>query len=147
MIGVDLFGSEAVAGKSLGTDLAKGKFDSTRAFGLGTPPMPMTEDACQELVQDWKAVSLTRMNELLTKYETLSASQDVLEEYLGKARELLRGLPGSHGRSGLLGLNRLFWHDKSESAGCVRLTAAYDYDRTSGVARKRSEPRGTGGGN
>src|SRR6266404_7814697 len=100
---VDLFGSESIAGKSLGTDLAKGK--------LTLPVLLAWERAdandrrrLQALVQNWKAVSLKRMNELLTKYETLSASQDVLEEYLGKARELLRGLPGSHGRSGLLGL-------------------------------------------
>jgi geranylgeranyl pyrophosphate synthase len=44
------------------------------------------------------------MNELLAKYETLSASQEILEQYLGKARELLRSFPGSNGRSGLLGL-------------------------------------------
>src|SRR6266481_1102936 len=68
---VDLFGSEAVAGKSLGTDLAKGK--------LTLPVLLAWERAdtndqrrLQELVQDWKSVSLKGLNELLTKYETLS---------------------------------------------------------------------------
>src|SRR6267378_2476923 len=91
---VDLFGSETAAGKSLGTDLAKGK--------LTLPVLVAWERAdatdrrrLQELVQNWKPVSLKPTNELLAKYETLSAAQEIIEEYLDKARELLRRLPGS----------------------------------------------------
>jgi octaprenyl-diphosphate synthase len=100
---VDLFGSEAAAGKSLGTDLAKGK--------LTLPVLLAWERAdgndrrrLQELVQDWNAVSLKRMNELLVRYETLESSLGIMQQYLQTARDLLRGLPGSNGRSGLLGL-------------------------------------------
>src|SRR5438477_2421139 len=68
---VDLFGSEAVAGKSLGTDLAKGK--------LTLPVLLLWERAgvadrahLQELVRVWQSGSMKRMAELLAKYETLA---------------------------------------------------------------------------
>src|SRR6266446_1736876 len=73
---VDLFGSEMTAGKSLGTDLAKGK--------LTLPVLLLWERAdaadrarLQELVQGWQPGSMKRMAELLTKYETLSATQKI----------------------------------------------------------------------
>src|SRR5439155_1599874 len=78
---VDLFGSEAAAGKSLGTDLAKGK--------LTLPVLLLIERTNREerkeledLVQDWQAGSINRLNGLLNKYDTLSASLEVLHQYL-----------------------------------------------------------------
>src|SRR6266446_1922407 len=100
---VDLFGSEAAAGKSLGTDLAKGK--------LTLPVLLLWERAdgpdrahLQELVQGWQTGSMKRMAELLTKYETLSATQKIIEQYLEKARYALGVLSASNGLTGLLGL-------------------------------------------
>jgi len=100
---VDLFGSEAVAGKSLGTDLAKGK--------LTLPVLLLWERAdgadrerMRELIQTWQAGSLKRMGELLSKYETLSPSLEIIQKYLEKARYALGVLPASNGRAGLLGL-------------------------------------------
>jgi octaprenyl-diphosphate synthase len=100
---VDLFGSEAVAGKSLGTDLAKGK--------LTLPVLLLWERAdaadrasLQELVEGWQADSMTRLGALLEKYDTLGASLEIIHQYLEKARQTLRALPASDGRSGLLGL-------------------------------------------
>src|SRR5713101_2494886 len=93
---VDLFGSEAAAGKSLGTDLAKGKLTLPVLLAWERADGP-DRNRLQELVQHWKAGSLKRMNELLTRYETLGASVEMLEEYLGKARQSLRGLPASNG--------------------------------------------------
>src|ERR1051325_1411421 len=93
---VDLFGSEAAAGKSLGTDLAKGKLTLPilllweRADVAGRRHLP-------ELVQDWRNGSLKRMNELLAKYDTLSGSLEILEQYLRGARGFVNGLPGSNG--------------------------------------------------
>src|SRR5208283_4995119 len=67
---IDLFGSEAAAGKSLGTDLAKGK--------LTLPVLLLWERAdtadrlrLQELVEAWQNNSLKAMAELLAKYDTL----------------------------------------------------------------------------
>ncbi len=112
---VDLFGSEAAAGKSLGTDLAKGKL--TLPVLLAWERADATDRRrLQELVQNWKPVSLKPMNELLAKYETLSAAQEIIEEYLGKARELLPRLPGSEGRMGLLGLSH-YLARQSEALG------------------------------
>jgi len=100
---VDLFGSEASAGKSLGTDLAKGK--------LTLPILLVWERAdakdrarLQELVQGWQAASIEQISELLFKYEALNASIEIVHQYLEQSRRILRGLPASTGRTGLLGL-------------------------------------------
>jgi octaprenyl-diphosphate synthase len=100
---VDLFGSEAAAGKSLGMDLAKGK--------LTLPVLLLWERAdaadrarVRELVEGWQADSMTRLGSLLAKYETLGASLDIIHQYLEKARQTLRVLPASNGRTGLSGL-------------------------------------------
>jgi octaprenyl-diphosphate synthase len=100
---VDLFGSEAAAGKSLGTDLAKGK--------LTLPVLLLWELAdasdrarVRELVDGWQVEAMKPMTELLAKYETLGASLEIIHQYLRQARQLLRRLPASNGRSGLVGL-------------------------------------------
>ncbi len=72
---VDLFGSEAAAGKSLGTDLAKGKL--TLPVLLLWERADAADRAClQELVGGWQADSMMRLGELLAKYDTLAASLD-----------------------------------------------------------------------
>src|SRR5713101_8229308 len=98
---VDLFGSEAVAGKSLGTDLAKGK--------LTLPVLLLRERAdaadrvrLQGLVGAWHAGSMKGMAELLAKYATLNSSLEIVHQYLEKARHILQALPPSNGRKGLL---------------------------------------------
>src|SRR5947199_112368 len=100
---VDMFGSEAAAGKSLGTDLAKGK--------LTLPVLLLWERAdeadrrrIQELVQGWQSGSMKRMAKLLAQYETLSPSLQTIHQYLEQARRWLRSLPASEGGAGLLGL-------------------------------------------
>jgi octaprenyl-diphosphate synthase len=100
---IDLFGSETVAGKSLGTDLAKGK--------LTLPVLLLWERAdradrgrLQELVEVWRSDSLQHVAELLAKHETLSGSLDIIHQYLAKAGQFLRVLPSSKGRAGLLRL-------------------------------------------
>src|SRR6266571_3386907 len=100
---VDLFGSEAVAGKSLGTDLAKGK--------LTLPVLLLWERAdaadrarLQGLVGAWQNDSMERMTKLFAQYETLGTALETIHEYLEIARQRLRSLPASDGRAGLLGL-------------------------------------------
>ena len=100
---VDLFGSEAAAGKSLGTDLAKGK--------LTLPVLLLWERAdaadrsrVQELVDGWQGDSMKRMTELLAKHETLPASLGIIDQYLQRARQVLRRSPAPNGWSGLIGL-------------------------------------------
>jgi octaprenyl-diphosphate synthase len=100
---VDLFGSEAIAGKSLGTDLAKGK--------LTLPVLLVWEKAnaeeqrrLKQMVEDWKGASFRELKALLLKYQALDASLGIIREYLWKAGEALQSLPHSEGRTGLLAL-------------------------------------------
>jgi len=100
---VDLYGSEAVAGKSLGTDLAKGK--------LTLPVLLLWERAnaedralIQDLIQNWQPGAVTRMSALLARYETLAPSRESIHEHLEKARQALRELPESGGRASLFGV-------------------------------------------
>jgi octaprenyl-diphosphate synthase len=100
---VDLFGSESAAGKSLGTDLAKGK--------LTLPVLLLWERAkagdrarLRRWVESWQSDSLKPMVELLAKHDTLSASLEIMRQYLAKARRFLEGLPPSPGRAGLFDL-------------------------------------------
>jgi octaprenyl-diphosphate synthase len=100
---VDLFGTEAVAGKSLGTDLAKGK--------LTLPMLLLWERANEsertrldDLIRNWQADGITQVSALLAKYDTLSPATETIHQYLHKARQLLLTLPESHGRASLIGL-------------------------------------------
>jgi octaprenyl-diphosphate synthase len=100
---IDLFGSEAAAGKSLGTDLAKGK--------LTLPVLLVWERAdaadreqLQTLVQGWQPASMNQMAKLLAKYDTLPAALELMRQYLGRSRQALDSLPASKGCAGLLGL-------------------------------------------
>src|SRR5437763_2037875 len=82
---VDLFGSEAAAGKSLGTDLAKGKL-TLPVLLLRERADPDDRERMRELIQGWEASSIKRIGELLVKYESLSASLEIIQQYLEKAR-------------------------------------------------------------
>jgi octaprenyl-diphosphate synthase len=100
---LDLFGSEAAAGKSLGTDLAKGKL-TLPVLLLCERAAPADGERLQGLVRAWQAGSMRGMAALLAKYETLPASLEILRRYLDQARQILMDFSPSHGRSGLLGL-------------------------------------------
>lgn len=100
---VDLFGSESTAGKSLGTDLAKGK--------LTLPLLVLWERAdesdrarLRESLCDFPSENPADIRALLAKYETLAPSIENVHEYLRRARERLAILPESAGRASLLGL-------------------------------------------
>ena len=115
---VDLFGTEAAAGKSLGTDLAKGK--------LTLPLLLAWERASaadrrklEKLVETWQTASMPRVSELLTKYETLGPSLEIIEQYLDRARETLRTLPESSGRAGLSGLTEYLTRQTTALGDCV----------------------------
>ncbi len=97
---VDLFGTEQKAGKSLGTDLAKGKL--TYPVLLAWERANAADRARLEaMVQDWQPGAFVSVNELLARHETLGPSRELIERYLGQARQCLRALPESAGRAGL----------------------------------------------
>ena len=115
---VDLFGTEAAAGKSLGMDLAKGK--------LTWPVLLAWERASaadrvrlEQLVENWQPENLSGVNELLARYETFEPSLAMVTHYLEQARRVLRILPESGGRAGLLGLAHFLEQQTGALAVCI----------------------------
>jgi octaprenyl-diphosphate synthase len=116
---VDLFGSEEVAGKSLGTDLAKGK--------LTWPVLLAWERAnfadktqLGNWVKEWQPGNFFPVKELLIKYETFEPSREVVNRYLDQARRALRVLPESDGHTGLLQMADFLAQQTDALAVCVR---------------------------
>jgi octaprenyl-diphosphate synthase len=100
---VDLFGSETAAGKSLGTDLAKGKL--TWPVLLAWERASVADRTTLEnLIRSWQPENLSAVNELLARYETFEPSRQVIAKYLEQSRQALQALPESSGRAGLFGL-------------------------------------------
>jgi len=100
---VDLFGTEAEAGKSLGTDLAKGKL--TWPVLLAWERANVADRAALEnLIVKWQPENLAAVNALLAKYETFEPSINEIKRYLELARRALRVLPASPGQAGLMEL-------------------------------------------
>ena len=102
---VDLFGVESQVGKSLGTDLAKGKL-TLPVLLLWQRADPDDRAWLERLVREWPPGGLDRVTELLNRYGTLPPSLEAVHEQLEKAGEYLRALPESAGRAGLLGATR-----------------------------------------
>jgi len=100
---VDLFGTEAEAGKSLGTDLAKGKltWPVLLAWERATPA---DRKKLEHLIQNWEHKNLLAVNALLAQYETFEPSVGEIQRFLDQARRALRGVPDSAGRAGLSAL-------------------------------------------
>jgi octaprenyl-diphosphate synthase len=97
---VDLFGSEAEAGKSLGTDLTKGK--------LTWPVLQAWERAdaadraaLEQMISNWQPEHFPVVKALLIKHGTLEPSVRVIHQFLDRARRALRVLPASAGATGL----------------------------------------------
>lgn len=100
---VDLFGSELAAGKSLGTDLAKGKL-TLPVLLLWERANGADREQLQELVHNCRNGALSEVAGLLSKYETLAPSLKSVHHYLEIARHALCELPESRGRNSLLGV-------------------------------------------
>jgi octaprenyl-diphosphate synthase len=100
---LDVFGSEVAAGKSLGTDLAKGK--------LTLPLIWLTERSDEDerrrllaWLQDWKPEYFPKLTEELLAQRALAECQRVVQQHLHAARQKLAALPQNGQKSGLLGL-------------------------------------------
>jgi octaprenyl-diphosphate synthase len=113
---VDVFGSEAVAGKSLGTDLAKGK--------LTLPVLLFWERASaaeraklEQLIHKWGPGCFAEVLALLERRETLGEALEIIHQYLNQAREILNALP--EGRDGLLGLTEYLARQADTLGGCA----------------------------
>ena len=74
---VDLFGSEAGAGKSLGTDLAKGKLTWPVLLAWESAS-PADRARLEKMIQHWQPANLSAVNELLVKYESFEPTLKVI---------------------------------------------------------------------
>jgi octaprenyl-diphosphate synthase len=100
---VDLFGTEAEAGKSLGTDLAKGKL--TWPVLLAWERASVANRAkLEQMIENWEPKKLMSVNAMLAKYDTFEPSIKEIQRFLDQARRALRVLPESPGRTGLSAL-------------------------------------------
>jgi octaprenyl-diphosphate synthase len=104
---IDIFGSESEVGKSLGTDLAKGKL---------TLPILQTWEAAKEtsraelrhIVENWEIASLSRLKEMMVQYDILNRSIDTIRHHHGKAVRALNLLPEDFDVYGLRKLTEYF---------------------------------------
>jgi octaprenyl-diphosphate synthase len=97
---VDVFGTEAHAGKSLGTDLAKGKITLPLLVAIERG----TAAECRKLhqmIHQWSAHDLTELLGWLRRCDALNESRAVLDRYLDAARRTLAVLDEAPGRSAL----------------------------------------------
>ncbi|HEV2319636.1 MAG TPA: polyprenyl synthetase family protein [Verrucomicrobiae bacterium] len=115
---VDLFGTEAEAGKSLGTDLAKGK--------LTWPVLLAWERAdavdkkrLESWIENWQPENFALVNELLVRYETFEPSVEVIVKKLAQARSSLNILPENAGRDGLLELTEFLSQQIANLTVCI----------------------------
>ena len=102
---MDLFGSEIVAEKSLGTDLAKGKL-TLPVLLLWERAVPKDRARLEALIQNWQESAMAQVGAMLSQYDTLPPSIQSIHHYLERARQMLRGMPESHGRSCLHALTK-----------------------------------------
>ena len=98
---VDLFGSEAVVGKSLGTDLAKGKLTLPVLLFLERADAS-EKNRAQELIANCRAQEFADVLKLLSQRDILADSVEVIEQYLDKARQTLATLPDGAGLASLV---------------------------------------------
>ncbi len=97
---VDLFGSEEMAGKSLGTDLAKGKLTLPMLL-LWERASAKDRERVQQMLENWNASFMKQVADLLAKYDTLTPSLETMRQVLGEARRALDSVGNEAGRAGL----------------------------------------------
>jgi len=100
---LDVFGSEAAAGKSLGTDLAKGK--------LTLPVIWLTERCgnaergeLNAWLKDWKPQYFPKLLAALLAHDALAECRRAVQQHVQAAGQQLAGLPENLARTGLFGL-------------------------------------------
>src|SRR5205085_7798309 len=100
---LDLFGSEELVGKSLGTDLLSGK--------LTLPILILLEqgtDAEQarirSLIEDWNPKNFSEIFELLRRYNALTQSQTIIYREIERAQEAVGRVSGNEGSLALVAL-------------------------------------------
>jgi octaprenyl-diphosphate synthase len=100
---MDLFGCEAAAGKSLGTDLAGGKM-TLPMIAVMEQASPAIRQELEETLLHWEPSRMRRVLDLLAEYEAMDESRSVIRGFCDSARQALLALQPSEGRKRLDGL-------------------------------------------
>ncbi len=100
---LDLFGSEGLAGKSLGTDLAKGKITLPLLVLLERNDVAI-RGKLESLICDYQAPSFSQIVALLRRHGALHESLRVVQQHLSAAKELVHALRPTEARAGLVSL-------------------------------------------
>ena len=114
---LDVLGSEAAAGKSLGADLAKGKM-TLPVLIVRDRATPADQQQLREWLQNWDPAHLSGLVALIEKYDAFTESRTVIQHYLSAARQSLVALPVSEGRAKLAGLTH-FLAEQTAALGVV----------------------------
>lgn len=115
---LDLFGSERVAGKSLGTDLVQGKLTLPVLLLLERVNASEREQV-RAWLGHWHPDHFAALRQRLEESGVLEDTVSVVQEYLGIAMKALRRLPASEGRQGL---DRLVLY-LEQQMGCLSHTS------------------------
>jgi len=100
---LDLFGSEQVAGKSLGTDIANGKYTLPLLIAI-EQSNSVDLKRLKSLLHPWDRRSLPEVLRLLATCEALTGSKQIIHRYLESARKSLDLLENTDSRAALLSL-------------------------------------------
>jgi octaprenyl-diphosphate synthase len=100
---LDVFGSEGRAGKSLGTDLLKGKVTLPLLVLLERND-PALDRKVEALVGDYQPENFGQVISLLQRHGALHESSRAIQEYLLAAKASASQLPESEARAGLINL-------------------------------------------
>jgi octaprenyl-diphosphate synthase len=112
---LDLFGSEELVGKSLGTDLISGK--------LTLPILILLEQATdaeqarlRSLIEDWEPKNFAEIFELLRRYSALTQSQTIIYQEIERAQQAVGRVSGNEGSLALVALGD-FLAQQTEALG------------------------------
>ncbi|MDQ6630856.1 MAG: polyprenyl synthetase family protein [Verrucomicrobiota bacterium] len=110
---LDLFGSKMATGKTLGTDLAKGKITLPILIALEKAD-PFERAELLKILEQRGPENFSRLLEWLAKFDVLNESSAVIEQFLKAGRDNLSILPSSKSRDGLMSLTEHLAQQTSE---------------------------------
>ena len=101
---LDLFGTELLAGKSLGTDIARGKLTLPVLIAL-SKSSEKERSLAESWIREWDSTRhMPLLSSWLHSHHALTATREHLRSYLAQARESLEPVEPSSSRDALLQL-------------------------------------------
>jgi octaprenyl-diphosphate synthase len=114
---LDVLGSEAAAGKTLGADLANGKM-TLPVLVVRERATPEDQQRLRHWLANWQPSFLAGVMELMAKYDAFNECRGCVQQYLDAGRQALMRLPASTGRSSLVALTE-FLAEQTDALGVI----------------------------